>query len=218
MFKFFFKKADRVETLIFEYLDTVGKCQENFARAMSACLLYGSRGEDFDFYLKQTHKYESRADDIHQEINDLMYGKALIPESRGDILGLLESIERIPNRFEHILYMIQNQRITVPRRIWADIQEMIKISLECCDLLVRQVNTLFKKNEDLRALMAQIDTNESYCDHIERKMITKAFEDPGIDPFDKLQLRELVESLGDISDLADQISRRINIISLKRRV
>ena len=218
MYKFFFKKAHRVESLIFEYLETIGKCQANFSNAMSACLLYGTRGEDFGFYLKETHKYESRADDIYQEINELMYGKALIPESRGDILGLLGSIERIPNRFERILYMIQTQRITVPRSIWTDIQELVKISLECCDLLIRQVNTLFQKKEDLRELMGQIDAKESHCDFIERRVITKAFEDNSIEPFDKLQLRELVESLGDISDLTDQVSRRINIISLKRRV
>lgn len=44
----------------------------------------------------QTHKFESKADDIREEIEALMLGKALIPESRRDIIGLLESINDIP--------------------------------------------------------------------------------------------------------------------------
>lgn len=218
MYKFFFGKAHRVESLVFEYLEALQQCKENFSRAMSACLLYGARSEDFKFHIGQTHKHESRADDIVQEINDLMYGKALLPESRSDIMGLLEALETLPNRFEHILYMLQNQKVPIPRRIWSDINEMVKLSLECCELVVSQVEGLFKKDGDLRALMAQIDAKESHCDHIERKIITKTFDDASIDPFEKLQLRDLVESLSDVSDLADRISKRINIIGLKRRV
>ena len=218
MFKFVFGKAQRVESLIYEYLATVQQCKFNFSEAMSACLLHGALSEDFEFYILKTHKHESRADDIVQEINDLMYGKALLPESRGDILGLLEALENLPSCFEHILYMIQNQKITVPRPIWSDCNEMLKLSLECCDLVTGQVEALFKKNGNLRSLMAQIDANESHCDHIERKIISKIFDDARIAPFEKLQLRELVELVGDISDIAERISRRINIIDLKRRV
>jgi predicted phosphate transport protein (TIGR00153 family) len=218
MFKFVFGKAHQVESLIYEYLATLQQCKFNFSQAMSACLLHGARSEDFEFYIVKTHKHESRADDIVQEINDLMYGKALLPESRSDIMGLLEALENLPTLFEHILYMIQNQKITVPRPIWNECNEMVKISLECCDLVTGQVEALFKKDGDLRGLMAQIDAKESHCDHIERKTISKIFDDASIDPFAKLQLRELIEAVGDISDIAERISRRINISDLKRRV
>ena len=218
MFKFFFGKANRVEALVYEYLNALQQCKDNFSQAMSACLLYGAGSEDFEFHIGQTHKHESRGDDIVLEINNLMYGKALLPESRSDIMGLLEALETLSNRFEHILYMIQTQNVAVPRCIWSDMNEMVKLSVECCELVVSQVETLFKKDGDLRALMAQIDAKESHCDHIERKIIITTFKDASIAPFEKLQLRDLVEALSDVSDLADRISKRINIISLKRKV
>jgi predicted phosphate transport protein (TIGR00153 family) len=146
-----------------------------------------------------------------------MYGKALIPESRGDIMGLLEAIDSIPRLFQDVLYTIQTQRLEIPDFLVPDIKEFVKISLESCDLLVRQVFALFKKTDDIRTLLTTIDAKESHCDHIERRIITKVF-DSDLDPFQKLQIKELVSLIEDISDHADQVSKRVNIINLKRRV
>ena len=217
MFKFLFKKEQRIQKLIFEYMDTVKLCQDSFLKALQACLLNGYLCENFDFFIKQTHKFESKADDINDEINNLMYGKALIPDSRGDILGLLGAMDAIPDLFERILYMIQTQRLTVPEFLIEDIRDLVRISLECCDLLARQATALFKKTDGIRALLNTIDANESHCDHIERRIITKIFESD-IDPLQKLQIKDLIIEIGDISDEADKVSKRINIISMKRLV
>ena len=216
MFEFLFKKEQQIEALIYSYLDYLKMAQENFQNSLD---IFFEKGfcEKFDFLIEQTHKFESRADDIRNEIETMMYAKALIPESRGDILGLLEAIDEIPNIFEHVLYMIQTQKLTVPTFITVDIRDLIRVSLECCDLLVSQVKALFTKAEEIKALVSTIDNNESHCDHIERRIITKIF-DSDLDPFLKVQLKELIIHMGEISDQADRVSRRVYIISIKRRV
>ena len=113
--------------------------------------------------------------------------------------------------------LIETQKLVIPDFIVSDIQELIKISLDSCALLFKEVSVLFKKIEGLRALVSTIDHNESHCDHIERRIITKVF-DSDIDPFQKLQLKEMIIHMGEISDQADRVSKRINIISMKRRV
>ena len=95
MLKFFFKKQLQIESLIYDYLDNLKMTEQHFSEALNICLKNGVCS-DFDFLTEQTHKFESKADDIREEIKALMYGKALIPESRGDIMGLLESIDKIP--------------------------------------------------------------------------------------------------------------------------
>jgi predicted phosphate transport protein (TIGR00153 family) len=216
MFRFLFKREHQVEQLISGYLDNLKMVQENFLKAMN---IYFEKGfcEDFDFLIEQTHKLESKADDTRYEIETLMYAKALIPESRGDILGLLEAIDQIPGLFELILYMIQTQRLAVPDFLVMDVRELVSVSLQCCDLLVKEVEALFRKSEEIRSLVATIDKNESHCDHIERRIITRIF-DSDLDPFQKLQLKEMVIQLGEISDQTDRVSRRVHIISVKRRV
>lgn len=216
MFQFLFKKEQQVEQLIYQYLDNLKMAQDNFLKAMN---VYFEKGfcEDFDFLIEQTHKVESKADDTRYEIETMMYAKALIPESRGDVLGLLEAVDQIPGLFELILYMIQTQRLRTPDFLVLDIKELIRVSLECCDLLIKEVEALFKKSGDIRSLVSNIDNNESHCDHIERRIITRIF-DSDLDPFQKLQLKEMVIQLGEISDQADRVSRRVYIISTKRRV
>jgi predicted phosphate transport protein (TIGR00153 family) len=181
--------------------------------------IYFEKGfcEDFEFLIEQTHKLESKADDTRYEIETLMYAKALIPESRGDILGLLEAIDQIPGLLELILYMIQTQRLAVPDFLVMDVRELVSVSLQCCDLLVKEVEALFRKSEEIRSLVATIDNNESHCDHIERRIITRIF-DSDLDPFQKLQLKEMVIQMGEISDQTDRVSRRVHIISVKRQV
>ena len=217
MFKFLFKKEQQVKTLIYAYLDIFQEIQNNFLKSMQACLLNGSVCEDFDFHIKQTHKFESRADDIKDEINDLMYGKALIPDSRGDIMEIVASFDMIPQLFEEILYLLQTQKLDVPSFLLKDLQELVRISMECCDLVVQHAKLFFKKSVGIRAVISTVDQNESHCDHIERRMLTKLF-DSDTDPFQKLQVKELITELGKISDRADRLSKLINIVSLKRRV
>lgn len=216
MFKFLFKKEQQIESLIYDYLTNLRTAQENFVKAID---VYFEEGfcEGFDFLIEQTHKVESKADDIRHEIETMMYAKALIPESRGDILGLLEAVDQIPSLFELILYMIQTQRLVIPEFLVLDIKELVRVSLECCDLLIKQVEGLFRKSEDIRSLVLTIDSNESHCDHIERRIITKIF-DSDMESFQKIQLKEMVIQLGEISDQADRVSRRVHIISVKRRV
>ena len=217
MLKYLFKKESQVETLLYEYLEAFKMTQENFVNALNSCLLNGYLCRNFDFYIRQTHKYESKADDIREEVNNLMYGKALIPESRGDVMELLEAIDGIADIFEQTLYKIQIQKIITPDFIIDDLREMVRISLESCDLMVQEVAALLEKQTDIRDLMRKIDTNESHCDHFERKIKTTIFNSD-IDPFERIQLKELVEEIGHISDKADRVSKLINIISLKRRV
>lgn len=216
MFNFLFKKENRVEVLIFEYMDTLKLIQESFLDAINSCL-EDHKCDEFEFLITQTHKHESRADDIRDEINNLMYSKALIPDSRGDIMRLIESIDMIPHLFERVLFVMQTERVSIPDFISLDVKELIRISLECCDLLSKQMTLYLKQKLGIRAILSTIDTNESHCDHIERRIITKIFGSD-LDPFIKLQLKELIVTMGDISDQADRVSKRINIINMKRRV
>ena len=216
MLEFFFKKERQLESLIYSYLENLGKIQNHFVKAMKTCLKDGTC-DDFHFLMDQTHKYESRADDLRDEINELMYSRALIPESREDIMALLERVDEIPRSFEHVLNIILTEKIALPDFLVLDIQELIRISIESCDLMAKQIDVMIKKREGIRTLMSTIDQNESHCDHIERRIIVKLFESD-LEPFLKMQLKELVIVLGEISDQVDRVSKRVNIMAMKRRV
>lgn len=144
MLNFLFKKERELETLIYSYLENLGKIQNHFVKAINICLKEGV-SDDFCFLMDQTHKFESRADDLRDEINELMYSRALIPESREDIMALLERLDEIPRSFEQILNMIRTQKISFPEFLILDVQELIRVSMESCDLMVKQIDVMIKK-------------------------------------------------------------------------
>lgn len=216
MLNWLFRKENRLETLFFSYLENLTKIEEHFIRAFKLCIKKGIC-DDFAFLIEQTHKYESKADDIRDEINELMYSRALIPEARGDMMSLLKRVDEIPRTMESILNIMYTQKLVIPEFLALEAKDLIRISIESCHLLVRQIETMFKKKEGVRSLMATIDQNETHCDHIERRMIVRLFES-NMDPFLKLQLKELIIAMGEISDQADRVSKRVNILTLKRRV
>ena len=213
---FLFRKQSQIESLIYSYLDSLRMTQTRFSEALGLCLDHNTDGT-FTFLTEQTHKFESKADDIREEITTLMYGKALLPESRGDIMRLLEEVDVIPRVFERVLYMIKMQKLSIPDFIVPDIEKLVSVSLASFDLTLKQIENLLKRHREIRALVATIDYNESECDHIQRRIITRVF-DSDLDPFLKIQLKELISCIGEISDQADRVSKRVNIISMKRRV
>ncbi len=217
MLNFLFKKERQIELLIYEYLDTFKLIYESFTNAMNFCFLNETSCENFDFYIKQTHRYENKITDISDEINSMMYSKALIPDSRGDIMALLSEFDIISRLFKDILHMMQVQKLIVPVFLIKETKELIKISVECCELLLRQCMAFFTNTRGIRELLGLIDTNESHCDNIERTIISMIFNSD-ISWFDKLQLKDLIERIGNISDGAERVSKRINIFSLKRRI
>jgi len=64
--------------------------------------LKGGISGDFHFLIEQTHKVESRADDLRDATNELMYSRALIPESREDIMALLEKVDEISDQADRV--------------------------------------------------------------------------------------------------------------------
>jgi predicted phosphate transport protein (TIGR00153 family) len=216
VFSFLFKKENQLNNLISSYLENLVKTQEHFVKAMDTCLDAGICGE-FSFLIEQTHKFESKADDIRDEINYLMYSRALIPDSREDVMNLIEQVEVIPRIFELVLHLIRTQKIKIPDFVVAEVRDLIRMSVESCDLMIKQIDLMLKNRQGIRALMTTIDHNESHCDHIERSLMTKVF-DSSLDPIHKIQLKELIIAMGEVSDQADRVSKRVNIMVLKRRV
>ena len=216
MWKILFKKEYKLQSLIYKYLELLIMAKENFYKALHT-FHCNPGAEEFEFYLEETHKNESRADDVRDEIKDMMYRQALIPESREDLLVLIDSLDEIPGFMEDVLYTIRIQKLCLPELIKDDFYEFVNYTLECISLVIRQVEALFRKTEDIGKLAKMIDQNESHCDHIGRRILTVIFASQ-LDPFVKLQLKDLILRVGSISDQADRVSRKICILEIKRRV
>ena len=140
---FLVRKQRHIEALVAEYLDKWEECLQEFRRAMDIYLESG-HGDDLAFAVKQTHRRESNADDLRRTIEELMYVKALLPESRGDIMSFLESIDGVINRAETALYILFNEGVDLPAFLREEFQNLVSKSMESTDLLLQLARNAFR--------------------------------------------------------------------------
>jgi predicted phosphate transport protein (TIGR00153 family) len=217
MLRFLYSKQREIERMVGDYLDLWEGCLARFREALETYLATGL-GEDFDFLVERTHRAESQADDQRREIIRHMYARGLLPESRGDILGFLEAMDRVLGDVQATLFMISKQRVELPSAMAPEFRAMANATAKSTGCLLGMARRIFGKNEDILEDVKQIDEKESRCDHIERRLIDQTFGSSEMDGFTKLQIRDLVLKVGEISDSALKVGDRIVIMSFKRRV
>lgn len=214
---FSFRKNNVVTKMVEEYLDKAEQCLALLHESFAVYAADGL-GAAFDELVDRTHMAESCCDDLRRQIEASLYEKALIPESRGDILNLLESVDKIPNQAESVLFHVQMQLLHIPQRHLAKFQQLVHINREAFSRLAAAIRALFVDAEKVRGLVNEVDKTESASDHLEREMIRAFFEDKELDLQTRLLLKELVIETGKISNRCENTADRITIITIKRAV
>jgi predicted phosphate transport protein (TIGR00153 family) len=212
----FLKKQKKVQEFIVHYNEQVLICMSEFEKAVTAYIEDPDRDALHEGY-KRVHQAEGKADDIRRDIEVLMYSKALFPESRGDILGLIETMDRVPNQTESVVRMIHNQHIPLPKAFAPAILSMIEASCRCIKELINAVNSLFDNFMNATVYVGKIDELESEVDHIEEDLIDQIFSSRE-DGFVKILLRDMVRRIANITDRAENVGDRIRIIVAKRSI
>jgi len=209
------RKEARIINKIEAYLEQVDKTRDLFRDIMGE-LVRGEVSERSEERVMEVHASESLADDIRRDIELQMYKKALIPESRGDVLGLIESMDMIPNLFQSLCDQLLFQRIEVPAEFREPYLELVEVNIDSYNLLREAILALFYRRDCQKELLL-IDEKESESDGIERKLVKDIFA-TSMDKADKILLKEIVVNTGDISDTAEIAADRLNLALIKRRI
>ncbi|NOZ64217.1 MAG: DUF47 domain-containing protein [Caldiserica bacterium] len=212
----FFSRKHKLSSMIERYLKKTEECIENFKQALETYFKKGI-SKEFDEIIEKTHIAESLADDIRREIELSLYEKSLIPESRGDILGILESTDKVLNKAQSVLYQIQTESLRMPEFLKEDFAQLTDINAEAFKDVARAIRILFEDLRGVRDITNEIDKKESSSDRLEREMIKKIFSSP-IEIGEKILLKELVIETGNISDLSENVGDRLSIVAAKRMI
>ena len=216
MFTFTFAKNKQLLARLNEYIKVTEDTLSLFSDAMTY-LLENSMDDRFSVMAAQVSKHESIADDLRRQIELEMYQKSLLPETRKDLLIIIENIDRIPTRAETILNMFLTQKTVILDQIKAPMLELVTLSLQTYKYTVEAVEDCFGKMTHVNDLNRLVDNNESIGDGCERKMISTIF-DADIDTADKILQKEFVLQLGSICDMCETTLDLVVICAVKRSV
>ena len=209
-------KRRNVEELLERYFERSDEAFQRFSDGFTIYIEEGL-GPAFDAAVQAVHESESKCDDQRREIEYLLYGKALLPESRGDLLGLLETWDRLPNIAEAILFMLSGQAVVLPEDMVGAFRELVAVNLEAYRLARRCIDALLSNPRSVLHETAAVDHKESESDRIERRMIRDIFS-RNLSPGQKLIYKDAVLLVGEISDRAERAADRVAIIAIKRQV
>ena len=213
----FWRKGHVLGAMIDEYMAKATECMDSFQSAFNA---YSKEplSAAFDGWVEKAHIAESSCDDLRRRIDADMYENALLPESRGDILTLLDSLDRVPNKAESILFQLQSELLRVPDELMGKFIQLVNLNRDAFDALADAVSLLFSDSSKVRERTDAIDKLESASDILEREILRSLFAKEDLAPDQKILLKDIVAGIGQISDRCEFAADRVTMITIKRLV
>jgi len=211
-----FNRAKQLESWIDELLNTVSEAGLVFCEAIKLYLGDGI-SERYDQRLQQVMQQESRGDELCRDIEQAIYRETLIPDSRQDVLQLLEALDDIINKFQEVLWYFSIETPDIPTELLGDYQELTEQSTEAVERLVLASRAFFRDPGAVNDHLHKVRFYESEADETVTRLRKRIFSTDLPLP-NKIHLRFFAERIVWISDLAEDVAEQLVIYSIKRLV
>ena len=208
------KKEIGVEKQIDDFLDQVVRSGLIFRQGAEA-YLKGNR-TDFDRKLEEITEVEHAGDDLRRSIQQYLYTKTLIPESREDVLQLLEDMDSLLDRFKGALWRMKIEKLDIEEDFHEDFMLLINAVVETVETIVWCARAFFKNISAVADQLDKVYYWESESDKISTRLQMAIFRKEELRLSHRMLLRELARHLDKIADRAEDVADRLNIYVIKR--
>lgn len=209
-----FGAQHEIQRQLDDYFDHLNGMASDMRRAIEAYLKEDLDG--FRLFFERINDAEHRLDGLRRDIEEQIYARALLPDTRGDILALLESIDKIPNRIQSLTREMTLQKVRVPQTLHESLLRLADRGVEIVQVLVGTARAFLDRPHEVKKSAKLLSFHEHEGDLIEHHAVAIAFDDPDLELAHKVQLRRLIDDLGSICDMAEDVGDRLMIAALKR--
>ncbi|MFP4619045.1 MAG: DUF47 domain-containing protein [Spirochaetaceae bacterium] len=212
-----FNKSLTLEVKIENFLDNVTNSGILFKSGITDYLEEDM--EQFHNKLKEIRKNEEAADSLRREIRYRLYKKMLIPESRGDVLGLLETTDNVIDTTKKVLGQFDVEKPKIGSFLHKNFLKLAESSAQALDYVVRADRAFFNNSEGIQDHIHKVHYYEHEADQIEEQIKKEIFECTEIPELaEKMQLRDFVELIASLSDQAEDVAERLSVYAIKRNI
>ncbi len=213
--QFLFKKTDELILKIDNFINLTREASLHFQRTLF--LFLDGRIDDFEKKLALITETESRADSIKKDIEGKLYVQTLIPESRGDVLGILETMDRIIDSTKSTMMGFSIEKPVVPEQITQGLKELSEPVDKAVESLAAAVRSYFQDVSAVKDYLHLVKFYEKDADTLSEKIKRDIFS-MNIYLSNKLQLRDFTDKIDGLADEALNVAERVNIAAIKRIV
>lgn len=211
-----FRRTKELEQKIDGFFDKLSEAAEVYRWAVRIYLQEGLN-EKFKAGLDRVNAVESDADQLRRQIEKQLYSNTLIPDSRGDVLGLIETADQLLSQFEESLWAFSIETPDISAEFKDDFKKLTSMVVKAVDELGLSARAFFRSPHDVPVYNHKVMLYEKEADIIGTNL-RKAIFNSDLDLVHKLHLREFVEQIDSIADTAEDVADRLTIYAIKRLV
>ncbi len=213
----FFKKSVDLNLKIENFLEIISDISLLFDQVINDYL--DAKVNKYEEKINKIIKLESDADQLEREIKIMLYKYTLVPNIRGDILSLIKDLDNISDLIEETSKDFLIQKPAFPEKLHEEIKKMCEETIKCIDELRYATRSFFNEVHLINDHISKIKFYEHSIDEIQDDINKKIFNGSIVkDLARKIQLKNFITRIGDISDEAQQISDKLAIFSIKREI
>lgn len=211
-----FRRTRELKSQIDELLDVVS--QAVLAYKYGLCQ-YVKHGWDsvVEEKFEQVSALEDRGDTLHNAIGHALYEEMLLPDTSGDVLGLLGSLDGLLDEMEHGFIVVRAERPEIPSQFHEIWVECIGLAADTVDQVVIAARAYFRDPRAARDHLHKVHFYEDETHGRSFQILEQLFQSDL--PLDrKMQLRGHVWLVDRLADRADNAGDELAIYAVKRSV
>ncbi|MBI9101060.1 MAG: DUF47 family protein [Spirochaetales bacterium] len=214
---YFFSKAKKIESNIDRFLDNIITASLSFEEGLND--YYNSNEDAFIKRCAEIDKLESDSDVLRREIKVTLYKELLIPDARGDVLGLLETLDNVIDRIKKVIQQFSIESPIICKELKDDFLSLVRASVKCVTELVSAARAFFREIQSVDDYLIKVHFWEHEADQIEDRIKRKTFKGDFIEDLSqKVHVRYFAEKISSLADDAEAVAERLAVYTIKREI
>ncbi len=210
-----FGKHKQIEADIDEFLDHIVEGGLLFKKGVKFYL--DGRKDEFEDRLADLRHLEKNADNLRRRIETNLYTKTLIPEFRGDVLGLLEHSDGVLNQIADTLLEFSVEQPETLEDLNKLKYELAKNAIKASEFMVKAIRAYFRDLATVRDQIKQVNFLREETNRIAEKYKRDVYS-RDLRLSHKMHLRYFAVSIENIADDAEDLCDRLAIATIKRYI
>jgi len=208
------KRKLEIGKRIDDFLDNVSESGLLFKLGVDSYLK--GNMESFEKKLEDITHTENQGDSLRRSLEEQLYMQTLIPESRGDVLELLENMDALLDRFKGAMWRFEIEHPTIPPGMHNDFKELVSCVVDSVEAMVRSARAFFKDIAAVSDHIHKVSYWEKQSDKLSTRLQRNIFRLNELQLSHKLQLRDFVIHVDQIADQAEDVADKLSIYVIKR--
>ncbi|UZP66294.1 DUF47 family protein [Desulfovibrio mangrovi] len=208
------KKQLGLQKQLDEFLNQVSEASLLLRQGVD--LFLSERESAFDEKLEQITQIEHRGDDMRRAIEKKLYIKTLIPESRGDVLQLLERLDSLLDSCKAMLWQFKIELPDFPEEVHGELRDLTSHSVESVEAIVRSTRAFLRTSPEFADHIHKVSYWETESDKVSTRMMMALFRREDLSLCHKAQLKDFIRRISRIADKAEDVADRLSIYAIKR--